>query len=574
MKDRKIIILLLCVAMAGTAVTLCTAYLTGNLERPGQVNVLLAGEEQRTDAGTGNAEGSLAADEPWTGVSGSEDRMGRAGKEPAFPEAGMPANGGSSAGGTDGIQTGSTYGTNGMAAGNAGDAAGMQAGSTYGADGSPAGGTSGAAGIQTGSTYGTDDMPAGNAGGSAGMRTGSTYGADGMPAGGASSAAGIQTGSAYGTDAGQADGAYDAEDAQSDSAVGAAGIRAYGMISIPVSGKTDAGDGQEGTGEVRADASGASGSKTFQTGGSASGASENQISEGGATESGYGAISGAGDFAGAEGSGGYGQKTGYNQNAAVDQGAVAGQGAAAGQEIAANQSAAAQGAAVNRSASDTQGAASNRSTAPAQKTANRNATAAQETANRSTAAAQEAAASQESGSGSGGDGKSSDIVQFVELSPMETTAAAEESDSEGAFESADFENPGGGASSEENPYLLRLTELDAQIQKSRENQNAANAGGADNTLAKNIAGNELKLWDSELSTIYNTILKHLDEEQTQQLVVTERQWMKDRDAAAVEAAKSSAGGSLESVEYTSSQAESTRARAYELAIRYSAFLME
>ena len=134
----------------------------------------------------------------------------------------------------------------------------------------------------------------------------------------------------------------------------------------------------------------------------------------------------------------------------------------------------------------------------------------------------------------------------------------------------------GGASSEtENAYLKRLKELDAQIRKSREAQSAANTAGAGgNSQARNAADNELKLWDSELSTIYNEILKSLDEKEVQDLVTAERQWMKNRDAAAVEAAKNSAGGSLESVEYTASLAETTRARAYELVGLYASVLTE
>lgn len=158
------------------------------------------------------------------------------------------------------------------------------------------------------------------------------------------------------------------------------------------------------------------------------------------------------------------------------------------------------------------------------------------------------------------------------LSPLET--AAETVSANQILVVVGAEGSGEGAiSAEESPYLKRLEELDAQIQKSRESQNASNSSTS-STLAKNAASNELKLWDSELNAIYNEILKHLDEEQTQKLVSAERQWMKNRDADAVEAAKNSAGGSLESVEYTASLASSTRSRAYELVSLYAAVLTE
>ncbi len=133
----------------------------------------------------------------------------------------------------------------------------------------------------------------------------------------------------------------------------------------------------------------------------------------------------------------------------------------------------------------------------------------------------------------------------------------------------------GGASLDENPYYIRLTELDAQIRKNREEQSASNTTGmGGSSLANNTVSNELKLWEGELNTIYNEVLKQLDETHTRELVTAERQWMKNSDAAAVEAAKNSAGGSSESVEYMAAKAESTRARAYELVRLYAAVLTE
>lgn len=115
-------------------------------------------------------------------------------------------------------------------------------------------------------------------------------------------------------------------------------------------------------------------------------------------------------------------------------------------------------------------------------------------------------------------------------------------------------------------YRTRLDELDLQIQRIRSEETESTTYSM-----KTAADNELKLWDSELNNIYNDILTHLDEEETKQLVAEEREWMKIRDDRAVEAAKKSAGGTLEGLEYTASLAESTRQRAYELADRYEEF---
>ena len=113
-------------------------------------------------------------------------------------------------------------------------------------------------------------------------------------------------------------------------------------------------------------------------------------------------------------------------------------------------------------------------------------------------------------------------------------------------------------------YRNRLAELENRIQKNREAQAASNNSNS----AKTLADSELKLWDNELNLIYNAIKDDLDDGEAADLVEEERAWIRERDRKAVDAAKASAGGSLESVEYTASLADSTRERAYELLDRY------
>lgn len=112
-------------------------------------------------------------------------------------------------------------------------------------------------------------------------------------------------------------------------------------------------------------------------------------------------------------------------------------------------------------------------------------------------------------------------------------------------------------------YRARMTELDSQVLKIREEGTEST-----NYSLKTAAENELKLWDSELNAVYNDILNQVNEEEAANLVTEERDWMKKRDALAVEAAKKSAGGTLEGLEYTASLAASTRDRAYQLADVY------
>lgn len=165
----------------------------------------------------------------------------------------------------------------------------------------------------------------------------------------------------------------------------------------------------------------------------------------------------------------------------------------------------------------------------------------------------------ETTAGAGGNIQST-VPETQVISPLETTAA----------DSADM--PAAPAKSDNRIFAVeetkvnyrnRLDEVSLQIQRIRSEETESTSYSM-----KTAAENELKLWDNELNAIYNDILLYLSEEETMNLVAEEREWMKERDAKAVEAAKKSAGGTLEGLEYTASLAESTRVRAYELAEVY------
>lgn len=149
-------------------------------------------------------------------------------------------------------------------------------------------------------------------------------------------------------------------------------------------------------------------------------------------------------------------------------------------------------------------------------------------------------------------------AEMVILSPLETASPQKSSQKEGAAKPSYYRN--------------RLSELDAQIQKNKENQ-ASNSSNT-SSLTLSSAASELKLWDNELNVIYDQILERMDEKQAGELVEEERQWMKERDRLAAEAAKAFSGDAKESVEYTASLAESTRLRAYELVEAYEYLLVD
>ena len=116
-------------------------------------------------------------------------------------------------------------------------------------------------------------------------------------------------------------------------------------------------------------------------------------------------------------------------------------------------------------------------------------------------------------------------------------------------------------------YQKHLSELDVQIKKMWKE-----SGDSNTYSMKALADKELKLWTIELNAIYNTVSEKLGEEEKNQLEASQLEWLKSRDGKAEEAADKYSGGSLEELEYTASLAESTRTRAYDLAVRYEKVL--
>ena len=146
---------------------------------------------------------------------------------------------------------------------------------------------------------------------------------------------------------------------------------------------------------------------------------------------------------------------------------------------------------------------------------------------------------------------------------------------EAAKQSAPLEEPAGISAAPletalDSAYLQsknRLEELDKQIQQMRDNQVESTAYSI-----KALADTELKLWETELSSIYMQIMDRLNSDEETALARDQRQWMNTRDAAAEKSAPQTSGGSIESAEYTASLAASTRQRAYDLLESYRNYL--
>ena len=85
---------------------------------------------------------------------------------------------------------------------------------------------------------------------------------------------------------------------------------------------------------------------------------------------------------------------------------------------------------------------------------------------------------------------------------------------------------------------------------------------------QNAASTQLRYWETQMNSVYQTIMSVISTEEAAVLSRDQQDWKKQREKDAAEAARNSAGSRLESTEYTLSQAEATRQRAYELLERY------
>ena len=111
-------------------------------------------------------------------------------------------------------------------------------------------------------------------------------------------------------------------------------------------------------------------------------------------------------------------------------------------------------------------------------------------------------------------------------------------------------------------YKQRLLDLDTQIQKMREQETDSNVYSI-----KTSAETELKMWESEMNTIYNSLLESLGDEEAAKLAAEQQNWMKSWDAKAAESSGNNSV-SVEGIGYAATLVSLTRDRAYELAGRY------
>lgn len=161
----------------------------------------------------------------------------------------------------------------------------------------------------------------------------------------------------------------------------------------------------------------------------------------------------------------------------------------------------------------------------------------------------------ESPDDAGTEGTAADIAADAASAPEETTAADEPiSPLVGA-------RPAERSSGSGTDYRQRLEDLDAQIERIQKEEQESNVYSIITS-----AESELKMWESELNTIYTALLAALSQEDAAGLAQEQQEWMQNREAKAAES--SGKGGSMESLGYAVALVSITRDRAYELVERY------
>jgi len=127
--------------------------------------------------------------------------------------------------------------------------------------------------------------------------------------------------------------------------------------------------------------------------------------------------------------------------------------------------------------------------------------------------------------------------------------------------------PAGTSEYEENTYaefLNKFREVDASIAKMKEESKKDSSGISE----KNAVSAELRYWETQLNSLYNTILSNLTSEEKAVLAKDEQEWEKTKDSVSASAASRSSGASSEILAYTEAEASETRKRAYELLEKY------
>ncbi len=174
---------------------------------------------------------------------------------------------------------------------------------------------------------------------------------------------------------------------------------------------------------------------------------------------------------------------------------------------------------------------------------------------------------------SGAESSASEDTEIYYEPPLDDSSVASQNDDEDNGDG--IVSPAGESAGDEETelkytakdYEERLNDIDNTIKKMENSDNSNTADGK-----REAVEYKYRLWDTQLNQIYQSVMDVLSEREADELRVRERRWIRKRDKAAKNASARYKGSSMESVEYTSSLADSTRDRAYELLELYGSYL--
>ncbi|NAO99813.1 DUF1311 domain-containing protein [Halomonas sp. MG34] len=141
---------------------------------------------------------------------------------------------------------------------------------------------------------------------------------------------------------------------------------------------------------------------------------------------------------------------------------------------------------------------------------------------------------------------------------IDTTTEEQEEDSEVAEEGNSEE----ADSDMKTIYRNKLVDLEEELAAEEQE-----IGSTQRALTE-FAGKSFNMWDDALNEVYAELEKQLPEKEMENLRKEQREWINIRDAKAEEEAAKYEGGSMETMQYISTQAQLTKERSYELITKY------
>ncbi|MCA1040063.1 DUF1311 domain-containing protein [Bacillus infantis] len=107
-----------------------------------------------------------------------------------------------------------------------------------------------------------------------------------------------------------------------------------------------------------------------------------------------------------------------------------------------------------------------------------------------------------------------------------------------------------------------------KLNASKKEADALEAADSSTYALKKVENDRWEIWDDRLNEIYGVLQDRLPAEEMESLREEQRDWLKERDARALEASLKYKGGTQEHLEYVAVLANLTEERCYELVETY------